>query len=94
MNIMINLPLFISFTESAFIVFILVMIFGADKIPEIARGLGKGIRGIKTATDEIKGEVMKNVYDSDKKEGGVTGELESYTSQIKKDLEEVTKSVK
>ncbi len=30
-----------------FILFIVVMVFGADKIPEIARGLGKGMRHLK-----------------------------------------------
>lgn len=92
--IIINLPLFISLTETAFIVFILVMVFGADKIPEIAKGLGKGIRGIKSATDEIKGEVMKNVYDSDSTAGGITKEFKTHTSQIKKELEEVTGPIK
>jgi|MGYP006082840699 sec-independent protein translocase protein TatA len=33
------------------------MVFGADKIPEIARGLGKGIRQVKDATNDIKREI-------------------------------------
>lgn len=36
--------------------FILVF-FGAKKIPEIARGMGKGIREFKDATKEIKNEI-------------------------------------
>jgi len=48
------IPFFISGAEIAFIVFILVMVFGADKIPEIAKGLGKGMRTIKDATNDIK----------------------------------------
>ena len=35
------------------------MIFGADKIPEIARGMGKGIRQVRDATQEIKSEIKK-----------------------------------
>ena len=55
-----TLPLFISGAEIGFIIFIMVMVFGADKIPEIARGLGKGMRSIKNATEDIKNEVMKS----------------------------------
>ncbi|GAB4239148.1 MAG: twin-arginine translocase TatA/TatE family subunit [Ekhidna sp.] len=36
--------------------FVLIF-FGAKKIPEIARGMGKGIREFKDATKEIKNEI-------------------------------------
>ena len=36
--------LFISGTEITFILFIVILVFGADKIPGIAKGLGKGMR--------------------------------------------------
>ncbi len=52
--------LFISGGEIAFILFVVVMIFGADKIPEIARGLGKGMTQLKNATNEIKSEITKS----------------------------------
>ncbi len=39
------------------IVLFVVIFFGAKKIPEIARGLGKGIREFKDATKEIKQEI-------------------------------------
>jgi sec-independent protein translocase protein TatA len=39
--------LFISGTEITFIMFIVVLVFGADKIPSIAKGLGKGMRSLK-----------------------------------------------
>jgi sec-independent protein translocase protein TatA len=34
-----------------------LLLFGAKKIPELARGLGKGIREFKDATKEIKDEI-------------------------------------
>ena len=34
--------LFISGPEIGFVIFIVVLLFGADKIPDFARGLGKG----------------------------------------------------
>jgi len=41
------------------VIFVIVLIvFGADRIPELARGLGKGIREFKRAADEVKNEIM------------------------------------
>ena len=39
------------------------MVFGADKIPEIARGLGKGMRQVKDATNDIKKEINNSAKD-------------------------------
>ena len=44
-------------TEILIILFLVLMIFGAKRIPEIARGLGKGIREFKSATSEISREL-------------------------------------
>jgi sec-independent protein translocase protein TatA len=38
--------------ELIIIVFIIVLIFGATRLPEIGRGIGKGIRNFKDATRE------------------------------------------
>lgn len=77
--------LFISGGEIFFIMFIAVMVFGADKIPEIARGLGKGMRQLKDATEDIKREIQKSA----EKQGIDT----SFTKDIEKDLKEVKKNV-
>lgn len=63
MNFFIILPAFISFEELTVILIISVIIFGPKKIPEIARGLGEGIRAMKRATEEIKQELMNPVDD-------------------------------
>ncbi|WP_185864966.1 twin-arginine translocase TatA/TatE family subunit [Blattabacterium cuenoti] len=52
-----NNLLFISFEESFFIIFIAIIIFGPKKIPEIARGLGEGIRFLKKAKKKIEDEI-------------------------------------
>jgi len=44
---------------------VVLIFFGAKKIPELARGLGRGIREFKDATKEIK----KDIEDSSKIEG-------------------------
>lgn len=77
--------LFISGGEIFFILFIVVMVFGADKIPGIAKGLGKGMRQLKDATDDIKQEIQRSA----EKQGIDT----SFADDIKKDLDEVKKNV-
>ncbi len=73
--------LFIGGTELFVILLIVVMLFGADKIPEIARGLGKGIRQVKDATNEIKREINDSV-----KEQGVDT---NFVKDIKNEVESI-----
>ena len=51
--------LFIATQEIFFIILIVVLLFGSKKIPELARGLGKGIREFKNATGDIQEEIRK-----------------------------------
>ena len=44
-------------TEMLIIALFIIIFFGAKKIPEIARGMGKGIREFKDASKEIKNEI-------------------------------------
>ncbi|MBC6399914.1 MAG: twin-arginine translocase TatA/TatE family subunit [Ekhidna sp.] len=46
-------------TEMLIIALFVIVFFGAKKIPEIARGMGKGIREFKDATKEIKDEIKE-----------------------------------
>lgn len=50
--------------EMILILLIVILLFGAKKIPELARGLGKGIREFKDASKEIKSEIDKGMEDS------------------------------
>lgn len=47
----------IGWTELLLIFLVVLLVFGAKRIPEIARGLGKGIREFKDATTDIKKEL-------------------------------------
>jgi len=49
--------LFIGGSELIFVILFVVMLFGADKIPEIAKGLAKMMREVKNASNEIKREI-------------------------------------
>ena len=57
---MIPILLFIGGPEIVIIMFVVVMLFGSKKIPEIARGLGKGIRELKDASNDIKREIHQS----------------------------------
>lgn len=41
------------------IMFIVLLLFGADKLPELARGMGKTIREVKKATSGVEQEIKK-----------------------------------
>ena len=90
---MILYPFFISSTEILFILFIVVMIFGADKIPEVAKGLAKGIRSVKNATNEIKNEVNRSV----EKQGldtGISDDINEEIKSVKDEIDNLTGSVR
>ncbi|WP_405610386.1 twin-arginine translocase TatA/TatE family subunit [Polaribacter sp. Asnod1-A03] len=85
--------LFISGPEIMVIMLIVVMLFGADKIPEIAKGLGKGMRQIKDATNDIKKEIndsaTKNGIDTD-----LTKDINKQISEVKDNIDDLTGPIK
>jgi sec-independent protein translocase protein TatA len=50
-------------TEVVLILFAILLLFGAKRIPELAKGLGRGIREFKDATKEIKSDIENSVKD-------------------------------
>ncbi|MBR5086136.1 MAG: twin-arginine translocase TatA/TatE family subunit [Muribaculaceae bacterium] len=57
-------------TELIIIVFIILLLFGAKKIPELMKGIGKGVRSFKEGMDEVKDEIgkpLEEASDKDKK---------------------------
>jgi sec-independent protein translocase protein TatA len=67
-------------SEILFIIIISIMLFGADKIPEIARTLGKGMAQLKNATEEIKSEINKSAQNH-----GI--DVPSATNRIDREIE-------
>ena len=65
MNSLVIYPAFLDFQEVVIIMVVAVVIFGPDKIPEIARGLGTAVRKLKEASEDIKQEIMNPVQDVD-----------------------------
>lgn len=58
-------------TELIIVLTIVLLLFGAKRIPELAKGLGTGIREFKKGTS---GEAEKDQLDEREKEGGLAGE--------------------
>lgn len=85
--------LFIGGPEIFVIILIVVMLFGADKIPEIARGLGKGIRQIKDATNEIKREINESAK-SQNTDSKFIEDINKEISEVKKNIDNLTDSIK
>ncbi len=47
--------------EIMFIMLVALLLFGGDKLPELARGLGKGIRDFKDASEGVKREITNQI---------------------------------
>ena len=47
----------LGFGEILVILFIILLLFGAKKLPDLARGLGQGMREFRRATNEIQDEI-------------------------------------
>lgn len=69
------------------------MVFGADKLPEIARGLGKGMRILKDATNDVKQEITKTA-ENHGIDTSITNDVKKELDKVKDDLEDFTGSVK
>jgi sec-independent protein translocase protein TatA len=74
--------LFISGGELVVVALVFLLLFGSKKIPEMARGLGKGLREFKKAADDIKREITENVPDIKKN----IDDLEKDVKKTSKDL--------
>ena len=68
----------LSFGEMLMIALVIVVLFGPNKIPEIARGLGQGVRKMKDAMEDVKSEIMK--------------ETDNPVSEIKREIGKVKKA--
>ena len=54
-------------TELIIIVVIILLLFGGKKIPELMKGMGKGVKSFKEGMEEMKEEIEKPLEDDAKK---------------------------
>lgn len=93
--------------EIIFILMVVLMLFGSDKVPEIARTLGKLMAQLKNATNDIKSEIQKgvdNITDDssltditkeiNKAKENFIGDSTKTVNQIKDDFENLTGPIK
>jgi sec-independent protein translocase protein TatA len=75
--------------ELIFIMFIVLMLFGSDKVPEIARTMGKAMAQLKNATNDIKSEIQKGAEANGLDTKSLTDMKGSITSEITKAKENI-----
>ena len=76
---------FLGTGEFVLIAFVFLLLFGPDKIPGFARNLGKGIRRIKDASNEIKHEIHESSKGLDSV-GSKIKEIDKVTQSVKRDV--------
>lgn len=59
MKALLLMPLTIGVWEWVIIALVIVLLFGGKKIPELMKGLGKGVKSFKEGVNEAKEEINK-----------------------------------
>ncbi len=65
---MLTYPLFLGslgFWEIFLIVLVIVLLFGGKKIPELMRGVGKGVKSFRQGMNEVEDELKEVTKDLD-----------------------------
>lgn len=75
--------------EIVLVVLFILMFFGADKLPEMARAIGKGMKDMKNATAEIQREIEKGAAEI-QRDANIGDEL----NELKKATERMTGGIK
>ena len=87
--------LFISGAEIVFVFFIILLVFGADKIPSIARTLAKGMTQVRRATNDIKSEIQKTVdVDIENPSKSITNNIKEEVDKVKSDFNDLEDSIR
>lgn len=74
-------------SEIFIIVLVAIMLFGADKVPEIARTLAKGMTQLKNATDDIKNEIARSAEENGLDGKSLTSGFNSEFSGLKEHVD-------
>ena len=57
----------LGWTEILLIAFVVLLLFGGKKIPELMRGLGRGVKEFKDAKDNTKKDLEESTSEKDRK---------------------------
>ena len=61
-------PLMLGTWEIVAIVLVILLLFGGKKIPELMKGLGKGVKSFKQGMNEVEKEIKELDEDGNKKD--------------------------
>jgi sec-independent protein translocase protein TatA len=73
--------------EVFIIAIVVLMFFGSDKLPGIAKGLGKGLRELNDAKAQIQNEIAKST-------DGFSQEIKRHTEEIQSEIDKAGQVVK
>jgi sec-independent protein translocase protein TatA len=76
--------------EMILIFLVVLLLFGGKKLPELARGLGKGLREFKDASDGIKREIHNNINSVNEIADQVKSEVQSAADYVDTETSAVT----
>ena len=72
--------------ELILIIFIALMLFGSEKIPDVARTLGKIVAQVKNATNDIKHEINKSAQENNIDVKSLTGDFQKEVDELKQGI--------
>jgi TatA/E family protein of Tat protein translocase len=78
----------ISGGEIIIIFLVILMLFGADKLPSLAKTIGKGMNEFRKAADEIKREINENTSEIRQELNDTQQIIKEETQNIKQSVEE------
>jgi sec-independent protein translocase protein TatA len=73
--------------EVVLVLFVIIMLFGSDKLPGLAKGLGKGLRELNDAKAQIQNEIYKST-------DGLREEIKKHTSDIQSEFDKAGEGMK
>ncbi len=66
--------------EIVLILFVILLLFGAKGVPNIARTMGKAVREFKDATSGVQKDIMEST-------GGMTEQITEHIQEVKKEID-------
>jgi sec-independent protein translocase protein TatA len=73
--------------EVFLIVMVMLMFFGSDKLPGIAKGLGKGLRELNDAKSQIQDEIARGTE-------GVASQIRKHTEEVQEEINKAGEGIK
>jgi sec-independent protein translocase protein TatA len=70
------------------ILFVVLLLFGGSKLPELARGMGKAKREFKKASEEVEDEVRNAVHEDEVRKARLKAIEEEERARIRAKIEE------